>query len=970
MAAGDLFIGVNTSNTDSVPNAGSTLDAVWEGQTDTGNIVEQIGANLRLDIGKYLVMYSEKFITGDTTNNERIQLQGEIIVDGTVAGGRGANYIRKTSGHQSAVVTGQTIIDVTSNDTDVVIRFERTDNSTSGTVDRETDFGGVFILQLDDTHNYAQYSNSGNQSTSDTANLQMGLDTTDQQDTGFSIAANTVTVTNAGRYVVLYEADLFNTATGREDIVGRLRQNGSAFTGGFSTYYSRGSDNCRDGAISWIGLVDVGANDTFDVQIQCPTSATITVSGQKLQMWQLPSGNNTIITEATNGNMNLLDQPFDMDTIRHIDGTRFAHTAGTSVINTNQEDYLLAFGSLGNETFAGTTRAAPEMRFRVNGTVNNTAASNKYNRNSGGAGRIGLNTAGIIQTTNNTDVELFMSRGASATGAVNNDTGQFALVSLVDIFGAYVFPPVISDMGDNIISPGENLIDINGTNFGAIQGIGKVELSDTANYTGTIVEQTVNSWSDTQINYDPVLTGLSDGILYLYVTNDIGQRTPAFQIFSGDIPYPNFIEALTPDHYWTLQNNYDDTGFGGLDRPMNTDIVGGGTFSGTALTRDSTTSWNANGVTVRRGCADSSFINLANLQERTMGGWIQTGGTVQKSFSAIYKEGGGVNNVAVILGAGNVLTAQYADTSDDNVQAFSDFKLTPGRPYHMIWRFSHLESPAEFRLFMDGVEQEITDGNPLTSGDLDSHSGDINWAAPDTNLETGGTDITYVGQEDTLYAFWATWSRALDKVNDIDIDLFRAGMPPDEVIASDSQANMQTAINAFSNTERRDWPLAIAISPPTGGGDLELTLDNITFDPGVTWQIEWRGNGTLTLVKANGADVDPARVYNKGGGTTVLAEDVPIIATISDIDDGTPIQNARLYLEADTGGPFPAGTVIANTLSNASGIATENLRFSVDQPVTGWVRSASDSIKYQQSPITATITANGLTLNVLMIKDQ
>ena len=105
-----------------------------------------------------------------------------------------------------------------------------------------------------------------------------------------------------------------------------------------------------------------------------------------------------------------------------------------------------------------------------------------------------------------------------------------------------------------------------------------------------------------------------------------------------------------------------------------------------------------------------------------MGGWIRIT-EVQDSFVCFYEEGGGVNNLAFFMGMGGVLVAQLADTGDDNVHAYSDFKLQPNRDYHILFRFDYTGTD-RFELLVDGILQDVTFGNPLTSagGHLDAHS--------------------------------------------------------------------------------------------------------------------------------------------------------------------------------------------------------------------------------------------------------
>jgi len=115
MAAGSFYIRKNSAETDALPNAGTNLDVGWDTlHYDEGGIVTYSDPNLQLDIGLYLIMYNEYFYTADTTNNERIEIQGEIhTVAGGLQGGFGQDYIRKSDGDQEAVVQGSMYLQVT-----------------------------------------------------------------------------------------------------------------------------------------------------------------------------------------------------------------------------------------------------------------------------------------------------------------------------------------------------------------------------------------------------------------------------------------------------------------------------------------------------------------------------------------------------------------------------------------------------------------------------------------------------------------------------------------------------------------------------------------------------------------------------------------------------------------------------------------------------------------------------------------
>ena len=261
MAVGSIYIRRNNADT-SVINigGGANEDAGWDTlHFDDGGIGTYTDPNIQLDTGLYLIMYSEQFVTTDTTTNERIEIQGEIHTGAGVQGGYGSDYIRKTSGHQECSVQGQMILDITADNTDVFIRFYRTDDSTIGTVNRLAGFGGVTILQLDDaTHNFGLYSSSSSEVTSGTAVRTLITNTNDKQDTGFSNSSGIVTITSAGRYFATYSLDISIGGTGRETMTGFIEKNSTTEVIGTRGFcFVRGNDSTQDSAITWAGIIDV-----------------------------------------------------------------------------------------------------------------------------------------------------------------------------------------------------------------------------------------------------------------------------------------------------------------------------------------------------------------------------------------------------------------------------------------------------------------------------------------------------------------------------------------------------------------------------------------------------------------------------------------------------------------------------------------------------------------------------------------
>lgn len=127
------------------------------------------------------------------------------------------------------------------------------------------------------------------------------------------------------------------------------------------------------------------------------------------------------------------------------------------------------------------------------------------------------------------------------------------------------------------------------------------------------------------------------------------------------------------------------------------------------------------------------------------------------------------------------------------------------------------------------------------------------------------------------------------------------------------------------------------------------------------------GTVTINLVGCTG-DIS----YQSAGATVVLVQDpVTTTITVRHVSTGALIQDARVYLIADTGGPLTAGTVIFNELTTATGVVSDTRSLASAQPVTGWVRKGSAAPYYKQTTLTGSISnTSGLTVTALMIPDS
>lgn len=425
---------------------------------------------------------------------------------------------------------------------------------------------------------------------------------------------------------------------------------------------------------------------------------------------------------------------------------------------------------------------------------------------------------------------------------------------------------------------GDTGLIVTGFGFESIQNTGKVEIW--SDVTGTIKQiQTIDTWSDTSISIDTVQGSLPNNQnVFLVVTNDNGDISKEFTISVGQLPYSDEVLLLNPDHYWTFNNNYLDTA-GVLTRNASA-VNGSPTFTTNPLTRGSTHAFTISAQGQRIEIADSSNMNTGTIQTRTMGGWVRVS-EIQDSFICFYEEGGGVNNLAFFMGMGGVLIAQQADTGDDNVHAYSDFKLAPNRDYHILFRYDYTGTDL-FELLVDGVLQSTTFGNPLTSSDLDAHSGDVGWGDAEGSLEVFGTDITFPAGVTAYYNDWATWTVFINE-NTAREKLFELGAREQNLIISDTEINMQADFSIYDNTTFGNHAMTFKVEPCTGG-DFTLIANGHVMDDFTSVHLQYMGADTLTIVNSNGSNYDINKISTPNGGTVVIENTV--ITTITGIPSG------------------------------------------------------------------------------------
>lgn len=181
-------------------------------------------------------------------------------------------------------------------------------------------------------------------------------------------------------------------------------------------------------------------------------------------------------------------------------------------------------------------------------------------------------------------------------------------------------------------------------------------------------------------------------------------------------------------------------------------------------------------------------------------------------------------------------------------------------------------------------------------------------------------------------------------------------------ITISSQADLDDLDNCtFQNQSR-----AITLNFPTGNHTLNAS--NLTFTDNTT-DLHFDGAGNITWNNLSGSNADGAKITGTGAGNVTVQASAPVDITAKDASDSSLITGARIYLEADTGGDLAAGTVILNDTTNGSGVASVSHSYTNPQPVIGYARKGSVSPRYKNAPISGTINADGLALDVFMVND-
>lgn len=444
MAIGDFLTRRNTTGTETIANNFATpVTATYNSWVDSvhgadGGITYSAGTFTVGAAGKYLIGYSEQVGTTDTTNNDRNQVLTWIQVNGVDSPyyGWDVGFIRKAGGSQECINSGVAILELAEDDTFEIV-IQRSDNATGGTTARIADRSGMYAVALDTALNYGRYRGTLTPPTStDNGSVTLDLTTTDEEDSPFTRTGDFVDIATTNPVLYAYSIRSANHAdTQRSEYQSRVDLAGSTINGSHDQCYARGSQNTDCCGLSVGGLIYPTSGDDLSVELVTRDDGDVTADFDlNLQLVELPAAAKAIVVEATTGDFNTAATDFAFDTNPEIDTDVFTHTAGTSVIEVDEADDYLAFGSLAVTSYEAVARAVPAISFRVNNTENDSFGASSYNRGTGTSGHAAVATTGFLNNLSATDqIELFGDRIGTETGSLVSGSGGMSVLQLSSI---------------------------------------------------------------------------------------------------------------------------------------------------------------------------------------------------------------------------------------------------------------------------------------------------------------------------------------------------------------------------------------------------------------------------------------------------------------------------------------------------------------------------------------------------------
>lgn len=369
--------------------------------------------------------------------------------------------------------------------------------------------------------------------------------------------------------------------------------------------------------------------------------------------------------------------------------------------------------------------------------------------------------------------------------------------------------------------------------------------------------------------------------------------------------YRDDIIALGANHLWPCVGDLNDI-IGILNF---TDVTGN--YGGPQICEDAVSSFRTSSTN------DSALApSDPSVQDVTVDFcyslWFQTD-RIQQPPCRVFGDGGLTVNNSFFLGFGNSIVAE-ADCDPAVVQIGSDIQIAANRSYHLALVLRDIGSGnSQLEFFLDGVSQgtrNVADvSNALRGGFR------IGGVTNTTSYSIGGSPFQLVSPVLGYYAMINTLvGTDVPTVTEIREELFEKGALPGVTISSDTQANMQIALDALAGSVRPNEPLNIRIEAVTGDGVLNLVANNITHNPLASIHIQYMGTGTLNYTNTNGAN---ASIVSSPNGATINIIN-PAVLTVSPLIPDSEVRFYESGTITELAGIESSGTSFSSSVSASS----------------------------------------------------
>jgi len=515
----------------------TATDQTWDTTVTQGSGFTIDGGRVNVDLslaGHYLVMYNSSFLEA---TGRRFETQNWLSLGGSIIPyGQSTGYIRRSGGTNESWQFGAAIIEATAGQ-DIKVVAQRTDDETA-TPNRQANSSGLMVLKLPDTWNFARIREAGGgQVFTSTSFTAVTWDTNDELDTGsFTHTGDTdqITLVEAGHYMVTANVHLQTTGTTRTSFQMRLTLDGTEINGTRTTFYPRGSDSNHDHRGVFAGIINVSSNDVlrFEIAKETGSNATMITSGSGITIAKLPETADYVRLGKTNTQaVDGTDDPITWNQSLEVDSGSFSHSS--NLVNIDQDgDYLFFSTYYASKPSTVDTRLYPHWEWRKTGTKYQYGSSGKYNRGNGSlicGNSLGIIASGLLDTDNIDVVNTDEGTGTDATLVFEANRMGLQGVRIASLLP--LLTPAITDVSPSAVIDLETGVVITGTDFGATQGTGTVELGSTNDYaTAAKVAQTVTNWGDLSVTFTVAQGALSSGTVWVYVTGDNGETSPGYSI--------------------------------------------------------------------------------------------------------------------------------------------------------------------------------------------------------------------------------------------------------------------------------------------------------------------------------------------------------------------------------------------------------------------------------------------------------